>query len=76
MICLPDKASAKKGCFANIMRVKKYNYGLVLRGGTARGFSQMGVVKALEEFGMKPDIISPGHRFGNMEQKKIFRYLH
>ena len=55
---------------------KKYDCGLVLSAGTTRGFSQMGVVKALEEFGMKPDIISPSHRFGNMEQKKIFRYLH
>jgi NTE family protein len=40
------------------MVVKKYNYGLVLSGGAARGFAHLGVMKALEEFGMKPDIIS------------------
>jgi NTE family protein len=38
--------------------LKKYNIGLVLSGGAARGFAHLGVLKALEEFGMKPDIIS------------------
>jgi NTE family protein len=36
----------------------QYNIGLVLSGGAARGFAHLGVLKALEEFGMKPDIIS------------------
>jgi NTE family protein len=40
------------------MNRKKYNYGLVLSGGVARGFAHLGALKALEEFGMKPDIIS------------------
>jgi NTE family protein len=30
---------------------KKYNIGLVLSGGAARGFAHLGVLKALEEFG-------------------------
>ena len=38
--------------------MKKHNIGLVLSGGAARGFAHLGVLKALEEFGMKPDIIS------------------
>lgn len=37
---------------------RKHNIGLVLSGGAARGFAHLGVLKALEEFGMKPDIIS------------------
>jgi NTE family protein len=36
----------------------KLNTGLVLSGGAARGFAHLGVFKALEEFGIKPDIIS------------------
>lgn len=36
----------------------KYNIGIVLSGGAARGFTHLGVLKALEEFHMKPDIIS------------------
>ena len=32
--------------------------GLVLSGGGARGFAHLGVIKALNEFGIKPDIIS------------------
>ena len=39
-------------------RSVKYKIGLVLSGGAARGFTHLGVLKALEEFGMKPDIIS------------------
>ena len=34
--------------------------GLVLSGGGARGFAHLGVVKALNEFGIKPDIIWEG----------------
>ena len=37
---------------------KKYKTGLVLSGGAARGFAHLGILKALEEFNMKPDIIS------------------
>ena len=37
---------------------KKYKTGLVLSGGAARGFAHLGVLKALEEFKIKPDIIS------------------
>lgn len=40
------------------MKTPKFNIGLVLSGGAARGFTHLGVLKALEEFGMKPDIIS------------------
>ncbi len=36
----------------------KYKVGLVLSGGAARGFAHLGVLKALEEKGLKPDIIS------------------
>ncbi len=37
---------------------KKYEYGLVLSGGGTRGFAHLGAIKALEENGIKPDIIS------------------
>ncbi len=37
---------------------KKYKYGLVLSGGGTRGFAHLGAIKALEESGIKPDIIS------------------
>lgn len=37
---------------------KKYNYGIALGGGGAKGFAHLGVLKALEEKGIKPDIIS------------------
>lgn len=40
------------------MKKNKYNIGVVLSGGAARGFTHLGVLKALEEFEMKPDIIS------------------
>jgi len=39
-------------------RKKKYNVGLVLSGGGARGFAHVGVLKALNEAGIFPDIIS------------------
>lgn len=38
--------------------MKKYAVGLVLSGGAARGFAHLGVLKALEEKGLKPGIIS------------------
>jgi NTE family protein len=37
---------------------EKKKYGLVLSGGAARGFAHIGVLKALEESGFRPDIIS------------------
>lgn len=36
----------------------KYKIGLVLSGGGARGFAHLGVIKALKEKGIEPDIIS------------------
>lgn len=37
---------------------KKYRLGLALSGGGARGFAHVGALKAIEEAGLKPDIIS------------------
>lgn len=37
---------------------KKYKIGIALGGGGARGFAHLGILKALEEKGIKPDIIS------------------
>jgi NTE family protein len=37
---------------------ERYKTGLVLSGGGTRGFAHLGVLKALEEKGIKPDIIS------------------
>jgi len=39
-------------------RKKKYSVGLVLSGGGARGFAHVGVLKALNEAGIYPDVIS------------------
>ncbi len=36
----------------------KYNLGLALSGGGAKGFAHLGVIRALEEFGLVPEIIS------------------
>ncbi len=41
-----------------ILHKRKYNLGLVLSGGGARGFAHLGVLKALNEKGIYPDIIS------------------
>jgi NTE family protein len=38
--------------------MKKYKIGLVLSGGAARGLAHAGVLQALEEEGLRPDIIS------------------
>jgi NTE family protein len=40
------------------MAVKKYKTGLVLSGGGARGFAHLGVIQALHEAGIFPDVIS------------------
>ncbi len=40
------------------MPEKKFNIGLVLSGGGARGFAHLGVISALNEAGIFPDIIS------------------
>ncbi len=37
---------------------KKYRLGLALGGGGAKGFAHLGVLRALEDFGLKPDIIA------------------
>ncbi len=37
---------------------KKYNTGLVLSGGGTRGFAHIGVIAALNDLGIKPDVIS------------------
>lgn len=37
---------------------RKYRLGVALSGGGARGFAHVGALKALEEAGMKPDIIA------------------
>jgi NTE family protein len=38
--------------------IKKYDTGIVLSGGAVRGFAHLGVLKALHESGIKPDVIS------------------
>jgi NTE family protein len=40
------------------MSVKQFNVGLVLSGGGARGFAHLGVIEALNEAGIFPDVIS------------------
>jgi NTE family protein len=40
------------------MTEKQYNTGLVLSGGGARGFAHLGVIEALNEAGIFPDVIS------------------
>jgi NTE family protein len=40
------------------MSDKQYNIGLVLSGGGARGFAHLGVIQALNEAGIFPDVIS------------------
>ncbi|MEM6829404.1 MAG: patatin-like phospholipase family protein, partial [Bacteroidota bacterium] len=37
---------------------KKYDVGIVLGGGGARGFAHLGVLQALKEEGIVPDVIS------------------
>ena len=37
---------------------RPYKIGLALSGGGARGFAHIGVLRALEEYGIKPDIIA------------------
>jgi NTE family protein len=40
------------------MSVKQYKIGLVLSGGGARGFAHLGLIQALNEAGIYPDVIS------------------
>ena len=40
------------------MSEKQYNIGLVLSGGGARGFAHLGLIQALNDSGIFPDIIS------------------
>ena len=37
---------------------RKYHVGLALSGGGAKGFVHVGILKAFDEYGIKPDIIS------------------
>jgi len=37
---------------------KKYKIGIALGGGGARGFAHLGIIKALQEKGIRPDVIS------------------
>jgi NTE family protein len=43
---------------ADLIEKKKYELGLALSGGGARGFAHPGALKAIEDFGLKPDVIS------------------
>lgn len=38
--------------------IKQYKIGLSLSGGGAKGIAHLGIIKAMEEFGIKPEIIS------------------
>lgn len=40
------------------VKTRPYHIGLALGGGGARGFAHIGVLRALEEMGIKPDVIS------------------
>ncbi len=40
------------------MSKKKFHVGLALSGGGAKGFAHVGVMKALDDFGLKPDIVA------------------
>jgi NTE family protein len=51
MILLQDKSNTS-------MSTKKYKTGLVLSGGGARGFAHLGVIQALSEAGIVPDVIA------------------
>ncbi|MDR3220122.1 MAG: patatin-like phospholipase family protein [Dysgonamonadaceae bacterium] len=42
----------------DLLDKKKYKLGLALSGGGARGFAHPGAMKAIEDFGLKPEIIS------------------
>ncbi|MDT8402598.1 MAG: patatin-like phospholipase family protein [Bacteroidales bacterium] len=41
-----------------IFNKRKYKYGIALGGGGVRGYAHLGVLQALEEKGIKPDILS------------------
>ncbi|MDH8701679.1 NTE family protein [Dysgonomonadaceae bacterium PH5-43] len=41
----------------SLSKKKKYNLGLALSGGGARGFAHPGAIKAIENAGLKPDLI-------------------
>lgn len=47
-----------KSLFNRKKTTAPYRYGIALGGGGARGFAHLGVLKALQEAGIKPDIIS------------------
>ncbi|MDE6400923.1 MAG: patatin-like phospholipase family protein, partial [Muribaculaceae bacterium] len=37
---------------------KEHSVGIAMSGGGAKGFSHIGVLKAFEQFGIKPDVLS------------------
>ena len=39
-------------------RSKKYRLGIALGGGGAKGFAHVGVLRAMEDFGLKPQIVA------------------
>ncbi|MDO4511812.1 MAG: patatin-like phospholipase family protein [Bacteroidales bacterium] len=41
-----------------MVSTKKYRLGIALGGGGAKGFAHLGVLKALEDFGLKPDVFA------------------
>jgi acetylornithine aminotransferase len=47
------------------MEEKQYNIGLALSGGGVRGFAHIGALRALEDVGIKPDIITVAKGIGN-----------
>ncbi|MDE7496101.1 MAG: patatin-like phospholipase family protein, partial [Muribaculaceae bacterium] len=47
-----------EGILERIGIVKENSIGIALSGGGAKGFSHIGVLKAMEEFGLRPSIIS------------------
>lgn len=48
----------KKRPAENAMNERPYKLGIALSGGGARGFAHVGALKALEEFGLRPDVIA------------------
>lgn len=58
VIFVPFKAIEAQQTAQNNVQNKKPSVGLVLSGGGARGISHIGVLKVLEEVGIKPDYIT------------------
>jgi predicted acylesterase/phospholipase RssA len=57
-LCLIVCFTVAAGCFVNIpLASPGHGIALVLSGGGARGLAQIGTIKALDEAGLKPDVI-------------------